>query len=67
MKRLMLSVVLSGALCGCGSSAPPSPPVVTPPPAGKSVDVQAPGVDVKVDKDGVDVKAPGVEVHTDKK
>ena len=67
MKRFFLTMMLTAMLSGCGGNpAPPAPPVVTPP-AGKSVEVHAPGVDVNVGKGGVDVKAPGAEVHTEKK
>jgi len=67
MKRFVLTMTLTAMLSGCGRNpAQPPPPVVTPP-AGKSVEVHAPGVDVNVGKGGVDVKAPGANVEVDRK
>lgn len=67
MKRFALTMLLTAVLCGCSGSPAPTPTPVATPPAGKAVEVHAPGVDVKVDKGGVDVVAPGAEVHTEKK
>jgi hypothetical protein len=48
---------------GCEKKA--SPTMEGPPPGEKQIEVQAPGVDVKVEPGkGVEVEAPGVEVNT---
>jgi hypothetical protein len=58
------AVVLALA-CGCEKKTTPT--MEGPPPADKQIDVQAPGVDVKVEPGkGVEVQAPGVEVDTKK-
>ncbi len=50
-------------VCGCEKKAAPT--MEGPPPAEKQIDVQAPGVDVKVEPGkGVEVEAPGVNVDT---
>lgn len=54
--RLLQAMLLTLCLAGCND----------PPPPKSGVDIQAPGVRVKVDDDKVKVKAPGVDVNTKK-
>jgi len=67
-ERVMRISFLSAAAvlalaCGCEKKA--SPTMEGPAPAEKQIEVQAPGVDVKVEPGkGVEVQAPGVEVET---
>lgn len=74
MKRFAwaLIVIVVTPLAGCRENKNPS----LPPPASRAdaekasgidVDVQAPGVDVKVERGKVDVKAPGADVEVRKK
>jgi hypothetical protein len=64
MKLAKCSVLLLtfAALIGCDRPAAKGP--ATPAPEKPAVDIQAPGVDVKVGGGDVEVKAPGVDVNT---
>jgi hypothetical protein len=68
MSSRTLTAILAAtfALTGCESNPPPAAPP-PPPPRKANVDVQAPGVDVKVGEGGVDVKAPGADVQVEKR
>lgn len=50
-------LLASSSLVGCDRPAPKAPEK-------PAVDIQAPGVDVKVGGGDVEVKAPGVDVNT---
>lgn len=65
-----LVLICAGFLAGCNEPAPKTPPA--PPPAKSGIEIKAPGVDIKIDKDkdggaDVDVKAPGADVKIDDK
>jgi hypothetical protein len=70
MKRFAAALLLVSVLpfAGCNDQKP-SPPPATPPtnPEKPLVDIHAPGVDVKSDKDGTTVRTPGADVDVNKK
>jgi hypothetical protein len=61
MRIATLAIIVSLA-CALGCETKPKTDA-PPPQEGGGIEVQAPGVDVKVDKEGVDVKAPGADVE----
>lgn len=66
MRSSSVAVLLVlGIIAGCDQPAPK-----TPPPAKSDIEIKAPGVDIKIDKDkpggaDVDVKASGTDVKVD--
>ncbi len=65
MKSAITSMILGTfLLTGCNEQPKPTTKAAVNVDAqrGKGVEVNAPGVNVKVNKDGTDVKAPGVDV-----
>lgn len=57
-------LIMLGAFAGCNSQ----PVESDAPPAERGLDIEAPGVDVEINKDGerrVDVEAPGVDVDVE--
>jgi hypothetical protein len=64
MRRSFLAIALSLAcVLGCAPQAnPPSAPAPAEPEQ-RGIEIEAPGVDVKIERDkGIEVQAPGVEV-----
>ena len=67
MRVLAFSVILAALLpfsgCDQNQKTPPVPPSNNRP----GVEVHAPYVDVKSDKEGTSVRAPGADIHVQKK
>jgi hypothetical protein len=56
-------------LAACNQPSPPAAPPVAPPtsPDKPKVDVQAPGVNVKSDREGTSIRTPGADIDVNKK
>jgi hypothetical protein len=71
MKRVVYTILAAALLplAACNQPNPPAAPPATPPtsPDKPKVDVQAPGVSVKSDKEGTTIRTPGAEIDVNKK